>query len=286
MKNKIQGFLKLRKQSDTVKLICVLALAGILSLANTIYHAWGIYHYVNTPAEYVLTGTEVVLKERVEELLQSGSVAIVSRQQDVPVMIMDRGTGAEVNCTILSQEYVEEMFGVKLSGTSRRIYMNETAFSDLKEALSEESENVSHLEQSGQGNGGVEFEIRYSMPELADGQEGDSGDMTAAPQYKKAKLVVVNMGEKEDKSIVCTAETDGKFLKQATTLRVQFQKHDLDGLQVSNLRKLGYEIENEEVVIAEEYEIKTQLFHIQYGMIVCAICLVSVFALSRGVRKK
>ena len=286
MKNKIRGFLKLRKQSDTVKLICMLAFVEIFFLANTIYHARGIYHYVNTPAEYILMGTGGGRGERVEELRRSGTVEIVSCQEDVPVTIMDRGTGVEVDCTILSQEYVEEMFGVKLSGTSRRIYMNETAFSDLKEALSEKSESVSHLEQSRQGEGGLEFEIRYSMPEPADGQEGEGGGMAAAPQYKKAKLVVVNMGEKEDKSIVCTAETGGKFLKEAATLRVQFQKHDLDGLQVSNLRKMGYKIENEEVVIAEEYEIKTQLLHIQYGMIVCAICLVSVFALSRGVRKK
>ena len=41
MKNKIRGFLKLRKQSDTVKLICMLAFVEIFFLANTIYHARG-----------------------------------------------------------------------------------------------------------------------------------------------------------------------------------------------------------------------------------------------------
>ena len=73
MKNKIRGFLKLRKQSDTVKLICMLAFVGIFFLANTIYHAWGIYHYVNTPAEYILMGTEGGRGERVEDLRRSGA---------------------------------------------------------------------------------------------------------------------------------------------------------------------------------------------------------------------
>ena len=52
MNNKIRSFLRLRKQSDTVKIICLFVLAATAFFVSVIYHAWDIYRFVNTPAEY------------------------------------------------------------------------------------------------------------------------------------------------------------------------------------------------------------------------------------------
>lgn len=276
MGNRIKRFFKLRKQSDIVKIICALALAGILCFISVLYHVWGIYHYVNTPAEYILTGDGVVSKKRVDELLKSEGVAKVSRQMDVPVEIMYRGAKAIVNCSMLSKEYVEEMFDAKPLTSTKTIYMNEAAFSELQQAFWENNESTPDMEIQELADGGTEFDIRYSMEEGFTGSDGD--DTAVSSQFKAAKLMVEKFKGQEE-SFSCIAETDGRLLKEDVSIRVQFEKHDLDGLQVSNLRKLGYSIENENVLITEEYEIKIKLLHIQYGLLCFSICLIGAITL-------
>ena len=87
---------------------------------------------------------------------------------------------------------------------------------------------------------------------------------------------MVENGGGDEEGFAYTAETDSRLLKEANGLRVQFAKHDLDGLQVGALRKLGYEIQNEDVVITEEYELELKLLHIQYGLIFCALCVAAM----------
>lgn len=257
MINRVRRFFKLRKQSDTVKIICIFAIVGAAFLCNTVYHVYGIYHYVNTPVEYVLTTGEVVKKVHVDELLQSEEVMRVSRQMMIPVTLTYQGIETTVSCTMLSQEYVEGMFDTELSASTRKFYMNEAAFQEWKNLLSEGNDGMPDLADDGQAYGDTELDIRYHLPEESS---------------KSAKLIVAENGEED--GFVCVAEDDSRLLKEACSLRVQFGTHDLDGLHVDKLRKLGFEIENEEVVIEEEYEIKERLLHIKYGLFCSALCLV------------
>lgn len=280
MGNRIKRFLKLRKQNDVVKIICALVLAGILCAISVLYHVWGIYHYVNTPAEYVLTGDGAVSKKRVDELLKSEGVAKVSRQMDVSVEVMYRGAKAMINCTMLSKEYVEEMFHTKPLSNTQTIYMNESALSGLQQAFWENNENTPDMVIPESTDGGAEFDICYSMEGGSAAPDGDGAAIT--PQYKAARLMV-DKGEQEE-SFACIAETDNRLLKEAVSIRVQFKQHDLDGLQVNKLREMGYSIENENVLMTEEYEVKIKLLHIQYGLLCFAICLVGAVTLWHLVR--
>ena len=276
MRDRIRRFLKLRRQSDTVKIICALVLAGIMFLISVIFHVWEIYHYVNTPAEYVLTGDGVVSKQRMDELLQDESVARASRQMDVPVTVMYRGARATVNCTMLSEEYIEGMFDKKPLASTKTIYMNEAAFLELQQALQENNESTPDMEIQEPEDGSAELDIRYSLEEGFADLGGD--DTASIPQYKAAKLMAEKTG-KQGEGFACMAETDSRLLKEAVSIRVQFKNHDLDGIQISNLRKLGYSIENENVLITEEYEVKIKLLHIQYGLLCFFICLTGAVTL-------
>lgn len=281
MYDRIRSFLKLRRQNDTVKIMCILALAGMVSFASVLYHVWGIYNYVNTSAEYVLTGEGAISKKRLDELRQSEGVAAVSRQMDCSVTVMYRGTSAKINCTMLSREYLEDMFGAEVLDGTKKIFMNEAAFSEWRQALAEKNEGMAYLDNEGNEGDTTILDIRYSLTEDFAGQDGnsvDNGD-TSVPidsqQYKSAKLIVIKDGEKEQ-SFACMPETDGYLMKQAYSLRVKYEKHDLDGLHVETLRKLGYEMENDEIIAAEEYEVNVKLLHIQYGLFLCMVCAIAV----------
>lgn len=269
MNNRIQSFLRLRKQSDTVKVICLFVLAAAAFFASVIYHTWDIYRFVNTPAEYVLTGEGTVSQKRMDELAQMADVAGVSRQMEVSITVMYRGMSTAVNCSLLSQDYIEKLFDIKLPAGTKRIYMNETAFSEMLQGIAEENEDLMDAESLKPVDASTGMDIRYSVAET----------------YKSAKLVVVKEDGQEEKAFTCTAEAEGRLLREAYGLRVLFERHDLDGLHVERLRKLGYEIENEEAVITEENEIGTKLLHIQYGLLSTGICLIAIFALKHAVHK-
>ncbi|MCI9411764.1 MAG: hypothetical protein HFG36_06810 [Eubacterium sp.] len=289
MNNKIRSFLRLRKQSDTVKIICLFVLAATAFFISVIYHAWDIYRFVNTPAEYVLTGEGTVSQKRVDELIQMGDVAAVSRQMEVPVTVLYQGMSTTVNCSLLSQGYIEKLLAIKLPTGTKRIYMNETAFSEMLQGFSEENEDLTDVESLKPADGSTEFDIRYSMEETMADPKGDgeaaSMGASAAGSYKSARLNVVKDDGQEEKALACTAEAEGRLFKDACSLRVLFDRHDLDGLHVEQLGKLGYEIENEEAVIMEENEIKIKLLHIQYGLLSFGICLIAIFTLKIAAEK-
>lgn len=281
MKNRIRTFLILRKQNDTVKMICIFALAGILSFASALYHAWEIYHYTGTPADYILASEGSVTEKNLAKLLQDKEVAAASPQRDISLMITFHGTRAEVNCTLLSQEYMEEMLDRKITQGTKRIYMNETAFLELWQSLPENNADMEEPDGFRQADGDMEFDIRYSMPlDLPDAGEDSPA---TAESYKTAKLVVAKTGMQEE-GFICMAEKSSRLSGTCSRLRIRFARHDLDGLHVKNLRKSGYSIENEEAVVTEEYGIKIKLLHIQYGFLSFAVCLMAVLTLQKFVR--
>lgn len=262
MTDRIRKLFILRKQSDTVKLMFLFAVAGIGFLCQIVRHVWGIYDYVNAPAEYVLTADRAVTKAHVDELRQMHGVTGVSPQAEISVIAMYRGTETPLSCTALSQDYMEDMFDTELSAATKRFYMNEAAFSEWKALLSDSDINVPEPGRAEQAHGSTEIGIRYCLPETSP---------------KSAKLIVTQTGEEE--GIICTADSDGSLLREACSLRVRFGTHDLDGIRLDRLGNMGYEIENKQVVLAEEYEVKERLLHIRYSLFCCAICLVSALSL-------
>lgn len=279
MKDKIRYFFKIRKQNDMVKLICLFVLAEIAFVISVVYHAGRILYYVNTSAEYVLTGENAVSKKRMDELLQNRDVGMVSRQMEIPITIFYRGVGMQVNVTVLSQEYMEKMLGEEVPTGTKRVYMNETAFSELQRVFSEKNVEIKREEKTGDR---TEYDIRYCITEVPEDPEGNDGTAVISDQ-RTAKLVVQDLGGQEGDCAVFITGMGSELQKDACSLRVQFIKHDLDGLHVSHLRKQGYVIENEDSVIQEEYVIRENLLHIRYGLLCCVICLIATFALKRTI---
>ena len=276
-RDRIAKFLRARKQNDTVKIICLLALTGISFLISSLYHALRIYRYVESPAEYIITGSETVSNQRMDEIRQNKDVLQAGRQMEVPVSVLYGGEDGTMSCMALSGEYMEKLTGQKTTGSASRIYLNQAAFKELQKTV--------------QIDEGTEFGIRYCAGEDAGtgtgagrdgsekGGEGDDGTGAAAapsPGYRQAKLIVINTGREEAESFIYTAETQRRLPQEAVSLRVGFGKHDLDGSHVEFLGKLGYNIEKEEQILSEENELDRMLIHIRYGFLVFGICILGV----------
>ena len=283
MKHKIKIFFKLRKQSDTVKIICILAMAGVGFLISIIYHAADIYSYVNTPAEYVISGEGMVLQQRIDDLLQSEKGTMSSRQKSIPVTIMYKGIAAAVDCQVVSKEYAEGVFGINAGGGTKRFYMDKESFLEWKQELKDISNDGVdfngtdiNIEESEKKGGDMEIDIKYMTEEasgsLTDG--GSTGEEGAANKYKTAKISVIKTDSVTER-LIFTVGTSKDFLTDAYSMRIRFKQHDLDGTHVEKIRKLGCSLENENTVLTDEYELKIKLLHIKYGLACFVICLLS-----------
>ncbi len=276
---KISEFLRYRKQSDTVKMICIFAMAGIASIVSMFYHLGKIYQYVQSPVEYRLIGETVITQEHIQAFMEMDGENGVTPSLEIPVTIKYQGKEAMVNCTLLSKAYMETVYNLPVAGSTKRYYMNEAAFGKLQADLRE--------------NGGVFFEqeditddgAEYEIKSLENVKAPEEGEDVEQPAFRSAKLVVVKEGFEQEEPFVCAVENGTRLSKEAYSVWVQFQHHDLDGLRVAAFQKIGYGIENEEKLIAEGYEIKIKMLHIRYGMCLAIACLTAVSMLWHQILK-
>lgn len=278
MIHRIKDMIRLRKQNDAVKIIGLFLLVGILSAFTILYHAWEIYHYVNTPVEYVLSSDQIISAKQVQTLLQMKDSVRVSRQRDTSLTIKYKGKEAVVNAVLLSPEYIEEMYHTTLPSGAKRIFLEKTSFDCLQQEWAEDMDGSMEID-SKQAERSEGMDVRYAMMEMLPNQKEDAeeGVLTDQP----ARLIVAKTENQGGEGLVCLAGTESELQKGANSLRIQFRSHDLDGLQVDRLEKLGYQLENEEMVIEQEFEMKKKLLHIRYGLLIAGVCLVAAFALRK-----
>ncbi|MDE6435386.1 MAG: hypothetical protein K2L07_14290 [Lachnospiraceae bacterium] len=272
---KIREFLRLRKLNDTVKIMCIFALAGAGFFINVLYNAEKLYHDMQSPVEYQLVRGNTVTNAQLSELAQIEDVAAASRSLDVPITIRYRNQEATMICTMLSKSYMETAYGILISGSEKKFYVNETAFEEIQAGFLRN--NVS-FEKEGTTEHGAEYKIQYLEEEA--GTEEENMPQTIS---HSAWLVILEEKPEQEAALICTVEEGAKLSKKANSVRVLFAGHDLDGLRLTNLKKMGYEVQNEQVLAMEEYEMKIRLHHIQYGILICAICLVALYYMKKNV---
>lgn len=271
---KIREFLRLRKQNDTVKLMCFFVLAGAGFFVNVLYHAGKLCHSVQSPVEYQLIRGSTVTNEHIRELAQAEDVVAVSRSLDIPVTVKYQGQETMMTCTMLSRAYMEKVYGIMVSGGEKRYYMNQAAFGEIQTGFMEN--NVS-LEKGDITEYGEEYKIQYLEEEA--GTEEESMQQTV---FHPARLIVLKEKTEQETALICTVEESTR-LNKADSVRVLFSGHDLENMRLENLTKMGYEIQNEQMLDEEEYEMKIRLFHIRYGILICAVCFVTLHYMKKSV---
>lgn len=261
---RILNFFRLRKQNDTVKIICILILVGVFCLVQAVYHAGLIYQFVNTPVEYVLAGVITINDAKLREFEQTENVAAVSREMEISVSIKYKGTTVNESCVLLSRNYLERAYHVNVTGSEKVIYMNETAADNLRQTFIAQGIYISFQPTADN----TEYDIRYA-------EEGTE----SSKNYKSAKLVIIKDSLHDTLPFICMAEDGIRLSKESTALRILLKQHNLDRIQVNNFQYAGYEIENENDIIKEEYELKIRMLHIGYGVLIWGICTLSAAVL-------
>ena len=251
-------FLRLRKQNDIIKIMCLYLIIGAVFIANAVINGIRLYQSVQSPAEYVLMGNgqNAAANVTLKEIGELENVAALSRQKEMMITVKYQGDEIEFSCTKLSGAYLEKVYGIRESGAMPTFYMNEKAYGQLKK------NEYGPVEDSGNG----ELRITYSVMDA-------SKDASANQTGGTAKVVRIQTGMPEDEPFVfCKGDSMG-LSENTPDIRVFVNRQDLDGEDVNRLLGFGYTLVNEKEVQETEYLRQMQLVKIQYGGAVAAISL-------------
>lgn len=271
-------FWRLRKQEDAVKLMLLFFAAGTAFLGNAVYNGVELYRQMQSPAEYVLRSNAQVgaADSQLNALREIKHVTAVSHQKEIPVTARKNGQETAFTCTELSGEYMEKVYGIRQSGAAKTFYMNQKAYSQMKQELGSADSADSHAQSahgeknsSGKSKEAEEMQIRYLVDE-------ESLDEEAAAKERTAKVVLVQRGVPQEEPYVFAKAAIQSIEPQ---IRVCVGQQELEGGTVQRLEAAGFAVEQTQIVQEAEYKQELKLVRIGYALMAGLLCLVCVWAL-------
>lgn len=261
---KLCEWIKLRKQSDMVKLAVIFLALGIVFLMFAVFQGIKFADVRNKSTEYILSHAGNIEEKEIDAISALANVSSVSRELEEQVTIKYKDKQTEASCIVLDREYIEHLYGISCAGNTRTFYINNTALEMLNREL-----------------------FLYDS-HFADGEAAELSDKTfpvsvireeAGEQAKKARLVVVKDTAHEQEPFLCTYEEELTLQHKAVSLRVLLEKRTLDGTEKSRFEKLGFSVQNGEKIAAWEYTIKEWMLRMKYDILIAVLCLAAGGAL-------
>lgn len=247
-------FLKLRRQNDIIKIMCLYLVIGAVFIVNAVLNGILLYQSVQSPAEYVLMGNEqnAAANAKLREISELENVAALSRQKEMMITIKYQASETVFSCVKLSEAYMEKVYGIQESGAMTTFYMNPKAYEQIKK----------NEYSSSEGGDSGELRVNYTAGDAPESQTGGT-----------ARVVQVQTGmPKEEPFVFCKG--DGISMSMDTAdIRVFVKRQDLGGEDVKRLLGFGFTLVNEKEVQEKEYQRQIQFVKIQYGGVVAAISL-------------
>lgn len=255
-----------------MKLILLIFLTGTVFLISSIYHGLKLCQMVHSSVEYVLiynSGGELQ-DSGIEELSGCEHVTAVSRQAGKTVNVKYHMQESSISYIELSEDYLKAVYGIEESSSMKTFYMNETAYNQFWQWIQEVDGS------SGSGQEGA-IRISYEMSYIKMNNQGpkSAAEGSLSMDYGMAQVIRIENDVPEDEPYVFCKGTNADLKKDADRIRIQFEKQDLDGMNREILQKLGFSVENENVLLAEDYGRRLEIIKIKYGMLIACICIVS-----------
>lgn len=249
-----KSFLKLRKQNDAVKIALLMILAAVGFFAGAVYRGVMLYRLVNAPVEYILTGTGDL-----SEIEALEGVVAVSTQKEQTLTVLYRGKEYPLSYTVLSEDYLRDVFGIHKAGATQTFYMNRAAYRQFGSAESK-------------------LLVSCAQEEADSGSPGASGSLNQTT----ARLLLTETILEKEQPQAFAIRTAPDMQTQNQPLRVCFQKRDLDGSQIKQLENLGFMLADREAQLPAEYEKKELLLRLKYEAGIGILCLIAAGALNKA----
>ncbi|MCM1498773.1 MAG: hypothetical protein NC124_09945 [Clostridium sp.] len=263
---KLRELQKLRKQNDRVKIALLFILSGMLSLGLSVHYGISCVQIVNDRTEYVLSGAAEITRADIDLLNSLSDIRCVSRELTESVTIKYQGQETVISGVLVSEEYIEELYGVEKRGGGQVFYMNPAAFLRMEEEM-----GLSAFPAAGQET--WELAVTY----LPDGQEGG--------RYRTATLVVLPDSLHGDEPFICSCDLGAKLSYGTASVRVIRAKQQIEDMTGAQFEKMGFQVEKKEKLVETNYKVQLLLVKLQYSMLLAVVCLWAGFLLFTSTAK-
>lgn len=272
---KIRELVKLRKQNDRVKLAFLFILAGVVFFGICIRHGISCLHMVNGRTEYVLSAADGITGKHIDLLSSVEEVSCVSRTLEENITIQYRGKEAGISCTLVSREYIEELYGIECRGSGKVFYMNQAALGMMNEELGLPSSGGMAEEKlgfplfGGAAEAKESFEIKaFYLPE---GEE--------EKRYREAVLIVLPDTLHGEEPFVCSCDSTARLLHGTASVRVIRGKRQIEDMAGAQFEKMGFQVEEKERLMETAYEVQLSMVKLEYSILLAVVCLLAGFLL-------
>lgn len=265
-------FLKLRRQHDVVKIICLYAAVGIFFLADLFINGIFFCREIGSSEEYIVTENRrgVLTEERLEEIRRLSCVADVSRQRVVTVTVKYKTNEAVFSCTELSEPYIKTAYGITESGAMKTFYMNQTAYDQLTQDVAGQEKNADK----------GRLRVSYTQEETEQIAAVSGTDNAAAV------AVLITEGLPEEEPIVFCKGNSLGVSENVSQLRVLTERQDITGENVRRIQGLGFALENAQTVRESEYRRELCAVRMKYAGGMAAVSLTGACVISNVFCKK
>ena len=254
----LKDFLRLRKQSDRVKIMFVLGIIALVLLISIIKDVVTVYNYVNSPTEYELYGN-LSSNIKLNELSQLEQVDMISLQADSSVRLRYKMKETDVSYISVSKEYASYVYGIENNKSMLMLYANKLAYKQMLKDLQIDSYYDSAV---------------YESREILLDYKGEDD------KYTSAKVILVEELD-NDRPIIFSVENNATLKAKAAKLRAYVSKQDMELMFVKELEGRGYSLCDREGIIEFQNALNVLLLKFRYHLIIFLMSILWILTLHR-----
>lgn len=270
---KIREFLRLRRQQDAVKIIILYVIAIGVCCGFLIRDGLRYAQITRTKEEFKLIGNDQVLTDsKVQRVREIEGVTDVSYDVSDSVTVSYQANTTSFEAELLSEAYIQEVFGITQEGSTTTYYANTAAYKQICQSLSQDIAPIQTDELT------VTYTSSTEQSQNAN-QPTDSGsDASLAGGSRTARIVQVDIGG--DTPFIC-AVGDPVTLKTSGNLRIRIARQDQSQKVLTLAGNLSFSNDNALEIYQAQAKLDQLFTRIKFELLLMLVCLVAVVTMRK-----
>lgn len=270
---KIREFLRLRRQQDAVKIIILYVIAIGVCCGFLIRDGLRYAQITRTKEEFKLIGNDQVLTDsKVQRVREIEGVTDVSYDVSDSVTVSYQANTTSFEAELLSEAYIQEVFGITQEGSTTTYYANTAAYKQICQSLSQDIAPIQTDELT------VTYTSSTEQSQSAN-QPTDSGsDASQAGGSRTARIVQVDFGG--NTPFIC-AVGDPVTLKTSGNLRIRIARQDQSQKVLTLAGNLSFSNDNALEIYQAQAKLDQLFTRIKFELLLMLVCLVAIVTMRK-----
>ena len=270
---KIREFLRLRRQQDAVKIIILYVIAIGVCCGFLIRDGLRYAQITRMKEEFKLIGNDLVLTDsKVQRVREIEGVTAVSYDVSDSVTVTYQANTSSFEAELLSEAYMQEVYGITQEGSTTTYYANAAAYSQIIQSLSQDIAPIQAEELT------VTYTSSVEQSQSANQPTGNGSNASQAGDSRTARIVQMDIGG--NSPFIC-AVGDPVTLKNSGNLRIQIARQDQRQKVLTLAGNLSFSNDNALEIYQAQAKLDQLFIQVKFELLLMLVCLVAVVAMRK-----